>query len=197
MALSEEHEMMLVHFIRDNKSLLSSDVDEGVKSEKWAEITEILRSSGAASVDSLTLETQWDNLKASCLNKLQTKDALTAKDELVLSALSVGQSEDMSMHVVSLQNQDNNSVKTDHLKKEAASDPEEPQGETRNPRKRGNIHLKSSGPRNVKEVSALAKKKIQLECRKLEMQMEQIPLECAKLELEIQQLQRDLDVNQF
>ena len=38
----------------------------------------------------------------------------------------------------------------------------------------------------------LRKKKLRLECTKLELEIEKLPLECAKLELEIQKLQRDL-----
>ena len=38
----------------------------------------------------------------------------------------------------------------------------------------------------------LRRKKLHLECAKLELELEKIPLECAKLELEIQTLQRNL-----
>lgn len=42
------------------------------------------------------------------------------------------------------------------------------------------------------ELGELRKKKLRLECTKLELEIEKLPLECAKLELEIQKLQRDL-----
>ena len=45
------------------------------------------------------------------------------------------------------------------------------------------------------ELMELRKKKLQLECAKLELDLEKIPLECAKLELEIQKLQGDLVAN--
>jgi hypothetical protein len=37
---------------------------------------------------------------------------------------------------------------------------------------------------------------LQLECAKLELELEKLPLECAKLELEIQNLQHDLLLQQ-
>ena len=42
------------------------------------------------------------------------------------------------------------------------------------------------------ELNELRKKKLRLECTKLELEIEKLPLECAKFELEIQKLQRDL-----
>jgi hypothetical protein len=42
------------------------------------------------------------------------------------------------------------------------------------------------------ELNDLRRKKLRLECSKLELEIERIPLECAKLELQIQLLQRDL-----
>jgi len=42
------------------------------------------------------------------------------------------------------------------------------------------------------EMNELRRKKLRLECMKLELEIEKLPLECAKLELEIQQLQRNL-----
>lgn len=42
------------------------------------------------------------------------------------------------------------------------------------------------------EFMELRRKKLQLECAKLELEIEKIPLECAKLELEIQTMQRAL-----
>jgi hypothetical protein len=42
------------------------------------------------------------------------------------------------------------------------------------------------------ELNELRKKKLRLECTKLELDIEKLPLECAMLELEIQKLQRDL-----
>ena len=42
------------------------------------------------------------------------------------------------------------------------------------------------------ELNELRRKKLRLECTKLELEIERIPLECAKLELQIQLLQRDL-----
>ena len=42
------------------------------------------------------------------------------------------------------------------------------------------------------ELNELRRKKLRLECAKLELELEKIPLECAKLELEIQHLQRTL-----
>ncbi len=42
------------------------------------------------------------------------------------------------------------------------------------------------------ELYELRRKKLRLECSKLELEIERLPLECAKLELQIQQLQRDL-----
>ena len=45
------------------------------------------------------------------------------------------------------------------------------------------------------ELYELRRKKLRLECSKLELEIERLPLECAKLELQIQQLQRDLLAN--
>ena len=42
------------------------------------------------------------------------------------------------------------------------------------------------------ELYELRRKKLRLECTKLEIEVERLPLECAKLELQIQQLQREL-----
>ena len=42
------------------------------------------------------------------------------------------------------------------------------------------------------EMNELRRKKLRLECMKLELEIEKLPLECAKLELEIQQLQKNL-----
>ena len=42
------------------------------------------------------------------------------------------------------------------------------------------------------EMNELRRKKLRLECMKLELEIEKLPLECAKLELEIQQLQKGL-----
>ena len=42
------------------------------------------------------------------------------------------------------------------------------------------------------EMNELRRKKLRLECMRLELEIEKLPLECAKLELEIQQLQRNL-----
>jgi len=42
------------------------------------------------------------------------------------------------------------------------------------------------------ELNELRRKKLRLECAKLELELEKIPLECAKLELEIQHLQKTL-----
>jgi hypothetical protein len=42
------------------------------------------------------------------------------------------------------------------------------------------------------ELYELRRKKLRLECSKLELEIERIPLECAKLELQIQLLQREL-----
>ena len=41
-------------------------------------------------------------------------------------------------------------------------------------------------------MNELRRKKLRLECMKLELEIEKLPLECAKLELEIQQLQKNL-----
>ena len=43
------------------------------------------------------------------------------------------------------------------------------------------------------EMNELRRKKLRLECMRLELEIEKLPLECAKLELEIQQLQRNLN----
>ena len=50
----------------------------------------------------------------------------------------------------------------------------------------------NSEGRSGVEFNELRKKKLKLECTKLELDLEKMPLECAKLELEIQQLQREL-----
>ena len=51
------------------------------------------------------------------------------------------------------------------------------------------FNMSGTGP---VEMNELRRKKLRLECMKLELEIEKLPLECAKLELEIQQLQRNL-----
>ena len=51
------------------------------------------------------------------------------------------------------------------------------------------FNMGGSGP---VEMNELRRKKLRLECMRLELEIEKLPLECAKLELEIQQLQRNL-----
>ncbi len=54
------------------------------------------------------------------------------------------------------------------------------------------VGLASSSSGVDHELNELRRKKLRLECSKLELEVERLPLECAKLELEIQQLQREL-----
>ena len=66
-----------------------------------------------------------------------------------------------------------------------AGDSEEPKAK-RKARKRP----LSLMPGGQAEVNELRRKKLRLECIKLELEIEKLPLECAKLELEIQRLQK-------
>jgi len=54
------------------------------------------------------------------------------------------------------------------------------------------VGLASSSSGVDHELNELRRKKLRLECAKLELEVERLPLECAKLELQIQQLQREL-----
>jgi len=55
-------------------------------------------------------------------------------------------------------------------------------------RKRPLMLMQTAG--SQAEMAELRRKKLRLECMKLELELEKLPLECAKLELEIQRLQQ-------
>jgi len=197
----------------ETENSLIGQTRKGDKQNKWMEILNQLQSVGASDVSDYRVlrDVEWSNLRRGVEKRLANLEANRAKppeeqqiikaftktEEIVADILGKGAGTTQSEEI-DLSEYDSLTSNSQHFKIEVPSDDEafdyEPQAKKagKSAKKRPIGVLANGGFGSQVELNELRRKKLRLECAKLELELEKIPLECAKLELEIQHLQKTL-----